>query len=160
MYFFFFQAEDGTRDVAVTGVQTCALPIWPERRRAERRARARRLGASAPRRDRAAVRTRGCGARGRVLPPRSDPGDRARHAPADRPLPPRPWRDRSAPRRLDGRGDAPRDGRRSVPGHGDAVLGGAKPGGARRTTLSVAAAAPPTRDGSPRGRRRSAPRRA
>src|SRR2546429_7011940 len=33
---FFFQAEDGIRDVAVTGVQTCALPIsifsgeyWP-----------------------------------------------------------------------------------------------------------------------------------
>src|SRR5687768_17689693 len=28
VYFvFFFQAEDGIRDVAVTGVQTCALPI-------------------------------------------------------------------------------------------------------------------------------------
>src|SRR6478752_4776763 len=27
---FFFQAEDGIRDVAVTGVQTCALPIWAE----------------------------------------------------------------------------------------------------------------------------------
>src|SRR6266436_9224173 len=27
--FFFFQAEDGIRCVAVTGVQTCALPIWP-----------------------------------------------------------------------------------------------------------------------------------
>src|SRR5256884_7226716 len=27
-FFFFFQAEDGIRDVAVTGVQTCALPIW------------------------------------------------------------------------------------------------------------------------------------
>src|SRR3989449_5730559 len=26
-WFFFFQAEDGIRDVAVTGVQTCALPI-------------------------------------------------------------------------------------------------------------------------------------
>src|SRR2546422_1819192 len=26
-YRFFFQAEDGIRDVAVTGVQTCALPI-------------------------------------------------------------------------------------------------------------------------------------
>src|SRR2546422_11459306 len=26
---FFFQAEDGIRDVAVTGVQTCALPIYP-----------------------------------------------------------------------------------------------------------------------------------
>src|SRR2546429_5620516 len=28
MAFFFFQAEDGIRDVAVTGVQTCALPIF------------------------------------------------------------------------------------------------------------------------------------
>src|SRR5690606_39589719 len=27
--FFFFQAEDGIRDFHVTGVQTCALPIWP-----------------------------------------------------------------------------------------------------------------------------------
>src|SRR2546430_12517497 len=26
-YFFFFQAEDGIRDLTVTGVQTCALPI-------------------------------------------------------------------------------------------------------------------------------------
>src|SRR5690348_18475975 len=26
--FFFFQAEDGIRDGRVTGVQTCALPIW------------------------------------------------------------------------------------------------------------------------------------
>src|SRR5690606_39719085 len=26
---FFFQAEDGIRDFHVTGVQTCALPIWP-----------------------------------------------------------------------------------------------------------------------------------
>src|SRR5256884_6231093 len=26
---FFLQAEDGIRDVAVTGVQTCALPISP-----------------------------------------------------------------------------------------------------------------------------------
>src|SRR5688572_31076668 len=27
-YFFFFQAEDGIRDLTVTGVQTCALPIF------------------------------------------------------------------------------------------------------------------------------------
>src|SRR5256886_4241340 len=27
LYFFFFQAEDGIRDLTVTGVQTCALPI-------------------------------------------------------------------------------------------------------------------------------------
>src|SRR2546429_4671869 len=43
-FFFFFQAEDGIRDVAVTGVQTCALPIspssdeLPNRRAARRRA--------------------------------------------------------------------------------------------------------------------------
>src|SRR5437870_13544366 len=31
IFFFFFQAEDGIRDGHVTGVQTCALPIfqWP-----------------------------------------------------------------------------------------------------------------------------------
>src|SRR2546422_6863529 len=28
IFVFFFQAEDGIRDVAVTGVQTCALPIY------------------------------------------------------------------------------------------------------------------------------------
>src|SRR2546430_17527818 len=27
-WFFFFQAEDGIRDLTVTGVQTCALPIF------------------------------------------------------------------------------------------------------------------------------------
>ena len=27
IFFFFFQAEDGIRDIGVTGVQTCALPI-------------------------------------------------------------------------------------------------------------------------------------
>src|SRR5206468_5370795 len=28
LYLSFFQAEDGIRDLIVTGVQTCALPIW------------------------------------------------------------------------------------------------------------------------------------
>src|SRR5690349_22996700 len=32
-YFFFFQAEDGIRDLYVTGVQTCALPILLHRLR-------------------------------------------------------------------------------------------------------------------------------
>src|SRR5687768_17852819 len=45
IFFFFFQAEDGIRDVAMTGVQTCALPIsrQPARGRhdARRGARAR-----------------------------------------------------------------------------------------------------------------------
>src|SRR3989441_13109407 len=34
MQFFFFQAEDGIRDKLVTGVQTCALPIYPRAERA------------------------------------------------------------------------------------------------------------------------------
>src|SRR5437016_14234236 len=39
--YFFFQAEDGIRDWSVTGVQTCALPIYPRIRalRPARRAR-------------------------------------------------------------------------------------------------------------------------
>src|SRR2546421_2191515 len=35
--FFFFQAEDGIRDLIVTGVQTCALPISEPLLRAARR---------------------------------------------------------------------------------------------------------------------------
>src|SRR2546430_4008940 len=31
-FFFFFQAEDGIRDLTVTGVQTCALPICRRQR--------------------------------------------------------------------------------------------------------------------------------
>src|SRR2546430_8051848 len=31
-FFFFFQAEDGIRDLTVTGVQTCALPILTTKR--------------------------------------------------------------------------------------------------------------------------------
>src|SRR2546426_9287722 len=31
IFFFFFQAEDGIRDYKVTGVQTCALPIYHRR---------------------------------------------------------------------------------------------------------------------------------
>src|SRR6266853_1135736 len=41
--FFFFQAEDGIRDLTVTGVQTCALPIFPERDLALLRAAGRGL---------------------------------------------------------------------------------------------------------------------
>src|SRR5258707_6270121 len=40
--FFFFQAEDGIRDIGVTGVQTCALPI-SERDRIAVQVRASRL---------------------------------------------------------------------------------------------------------------------
>src|ERR1022692_4396805 len=35
-FFFFFQAADGIRDYKVTGVQTCALPIWLETRERDR----------------------------------------------------------------------------------------------------------------------------
>src|SRR2546421_4763769 len=35
IFFFFFQAEDGIRDLIVTGVQTCALPISREVRARE-----------------------------------------------------------------------------------------------------------------------------
>src|SRR5215203_2494372 len=60
MYFvFFFQAEDGIRDIGVTGVQTCALPIWADARvhhggdRADSdRVRARARAAAASRRRR------------------------------------------------------------------------------------------------------------
>src|SRR2546430_16713683 len=55
--FFFFQAEDGIRDLTVTGVQTCALPIWlpplaagAERGRRPGRTRARRRRWLRPRR--------------------------------------------------------------------------------------------------------------
>src|SRR5205807_1957449 len=45
---FFFQAEDGIRDYKVTGVQTCALPIWkPRQRSAASRSTGRRKRASA-----------------------------------------------------------------------------------------------------------------
>src|SRR2546422_10240597 len=44
IFFFFFQAEDGIRDVAVTGVQTCALPISTANRPTNRETdRSRRL---------------------------------------------------------------------------------------------------------------------
>src|SRR5256886_12567346 len=38
-FVFFFQAEDGIRDLTVTGVQTCALPISGGARRGPRRLR-------------------------------------------------------------------------------------------------------------------------
>src|SRR5258708_28772424 len=57
LFFFFFQAEDGIRDDLVTGVQTCALPIYPRLRRGRAAARAvlRRHGVH-PRRVHAAER--------------------------------------------------------------------------------------------------------
>src|SRR5215216_5886745 len=42
VFVFFFQAEDGIRDDLVTGVQTCALPIWRGSRSRRRRRSAQR----------------------------------------------------------------------------------------------------------------------
>src|SRR5687768_18384761 len=55
---FFFQAEDGIRDVAVTGVQTCALPILVS---ASRRREAETIRCRQPDRDRREVRPGGRG---------------------------------------------------------------------------------------------------
>src|SRR2546430_15551006 len=53
-HFFFFQAEDGIRDLTVTGVQTCALPIYKstERVAARRAAAAGELAAELDRLER------------------------------------------------------------------------------------------------------------
>src|SRR2546430_8973900 len=55
VFFFFFQAEDGIRDLTVTGVQTCALPICPPRARARAARGGRRRRATAPRESRTGV---------------------------------------------------------------------------------------------------------
>src|SRR2546430_11286057 len=76
--FFFFQAEDGIRDLTVTGVQTCALPIL----RSPEPGPAR--GAPAPDALRAGAGTR---ATARSSPPsggRARPGALPRHS-GDRP---------------------------------------------------------------------------
>src|SRR2546430_6772715 len=65
--FFFFQAEDGIRDLTVTGVQTCALPICRAMR-----GRSRRCWRRTPRR---------AGWRGR---PRAPDAGRARGRAGDR----------------------------------------------------------------------------
>src|ERR1039457_7440309 len=46
--FFFFKAEDGIRDYKVTGVQTCALPIWFQQRPCSPRSAARLEPEQAP----------------------------------------------------------------------------------------------------------------
>src|SRR5205809_6216051 len=62
MWNFLCQAEDGIRDVAVTGVQTCALPIFDDAR--ETAASRRRLGGRGPRLDEWDVRGRRARERG------------------------------------------------------------------------------------------------
>src|SRR5476651_2535307 len=46
--FFFFQAEDGIRDIGVTGVQTCALPICRDPKSVGVAFRVKRYGAAVP----------------------------------------------------------------------------------------------------------------
>src|SRR2546430_6031873 len=48
IFFFFFQAEDGIRDLTVTGVQTCALPICRNEPQARVLARRRQTCARVP----------------------------------------------------------------------------------------------------------------
>src|SRR5256886_11716469 len=48
LMFFFFQAEDGIRDLTVTGVQTCALPISPAGDRPDRQTEVRGTAAGGP----------------------------------------------------------------------------------------------------------------
>src|SRR5256886_11029157 len=45
VFFFFFQAEDGIRDLTVTGVQTCALPICSANRSSANRSFREEAGA-------------------------------------------------------------------------------------------------------------------
>src|SRR6266496_4154661 len=95
LFFFFFQAEDGIRDLYVTGVQTCALPIWGRDLRAEPERPLRRVGRVAllvARRHRVIRHLElvgGRGARRRVF---TDPARRARRPAAVRPRHHRPDR--------------------------------------------------------------------
>src|SRR6266567_5878896 len=57
VFFFFFQAEDGIRDLTVTGVQTCALPISDVLEALQAAARSDDMGAAHALRS--AVRTNG-----------------------------------------------------------------------------------------------------
>src|SRR6266576_4510244 len=57
IFFFFFQAEDGIRDLYVTGVQTCALPISPALVMSASRANVRWSGSRTLRRSNSAARS-------------------------------------------------------------------------------------------------------
>src|SRR2546429_7248217 len=71
---FFFQAEDGIRDVAVTGVQTCALPISPRPLHIRAIKRARRVCSKiSPRRTAALIATNSHCARLAPISPRIEP---------------------------------------------------------------------------------------
>src|SRR2546430_9162265 len=68
IFFFFFQAEDGIRDLTVTGVQTCALPICASGARRLRHARAGAPARDLRRRDRRLLRAARREARAGDLP--------------------------------------------------------------------------------------------
>src|SRR3989475_6363984 len=84
VFFFFFQAEDGIRDLTVTGVQTCALPISASGGR-DRRGSGTRAPGRARRRGAAAARA----ALGGGSPGAAYRADRARGAPRSAAGPPR-----------------------------------------------------------------------
>src|SRR3989440_788768 len=78
-FFFFFQAEDGIRDLIVTGVQTCALPI--SRCSSTRvRSASSRIRRATPRRFGSAR----CRPRSRCSPPRDSAASSRRSMRADR----------------------------------------------------------------------------
>src|SRR5215469_18346964 len=85
--FFFFQAVDGIRDLYVTGVQTCALPIsagrlvqWPARVRDLRTGRPGRPGRQRPADSPAGRRGRGAADHRAGVLPRPGPRDPLRPA--------------------------------------------------------------------------------
>src|SRR5690606_18010573 len=117
----FFQAEDGIRDFHVTGVQTCALPIWSRRR--ARAAGLQRLGNGARLR-RAGTAALRAAVRRATTPPRT----------ADQHF---LQTEREGPRggtyRVCGRGFTGPDGAAHVPSeHANAIASGDETGGARR----------------------------
>src|SRR5699024_11496683 len=84
---FFFQAEDGIRDRNVTGVQTCALPIFPDQppqTLTERSGGVRRGGPPAGARTRPAPPWWGCPAARSAPPPPPAPTSGPSPAPAPR----------------------------------------------------------------------------
>src|SRR5258708_39608236 len=115
-FFFFFQAEDGIRDDLVTGVQTCALPIYRLRGRlpvARARPGRRPAPAARGRADRAPGRDEHRADPEPAVVPR--PACRRGGPPAARGPSPRP---RPGPRGRRGLGPGPRDrppGRTAAP---------------------------------------------
>src|SRR3989440_5848454 len=130
LFFFFFQAEDGIRDLIVTGVQTCALPIY-----GRDHGRGAEVAAGSPRGPAPARRPAGLGDEALPTPelgPHPDRGDRSADRRAEpggrdrRVLP--PGRAERGGRRVPA---LPRLQEREEPGRG------ARPLGARRRPLDA-----------------------